>query len=177
MLAVVDRNGDGVISYSEFRCMMGANPILLQQLQFCEQISRNSFLDSRLEGFSTNNTQGWSYQIFQVDQMCMVMVSKVFGTGKKYRYRLTFWWQQIIFLKFCSKSNLAVANLENSGQVFQHQRLEQKWSYSEFMPSLLTSIVMHMPTQQDQLFPESQNQAMERAEDQHLKAAFNCRPF
>ena len=29
MLAVVDRNGDGVISYSEFRCMMGANPILL----------------------------------------------------------------------------------------------------------------------------------------------------
>ena len=29
MLEVVDRNGDGVISYSEFRCMMGANPILL----------------------------------------------------------------------------------------------------------------------------------------------------
>ena len=29
MLDVVDRNGDGVISYSEFRCMMGANPILL----------------------------------------------------------------------------------------------------------------------------------------------------
>jgi len=29
MLNVVDRNGDGVISYSEFRCMMGANPILL----------------------------------------------------------------------------------------------------------------------------------------------------
>ena len=29
MLNVVDRNGDGVISFSEFRCMMGANPILL----------------------------------------------------------------------------------------------------------------------------------------------------
>ena len=29
MLEVVDRNGDGVISFSEFRCMMGANPILL----------------------------------------------------------------------------------------------------------------------------------------------------
>ena len=29
MLEVVDRNGDGMISYSEFRCMMGANPILL----------------------------------------------------------------------------------------------------------------------------------------------------
>ena len=28
MLEVVDRNGDGVISFSEFRCMMGANPIL-----------------------------------------------------------------------------------------------------------------------------------------------------
>ena len=30
IMGVVDRNGDGVISYSEFRCMMGANPILLQ---------------------------------------------------------------------------------------------------------------------------------------------------
>ena len=29
IMGVVDRNGDGVISYSEFRCMMGANPILL----------------------------------------------------------------------------------------------------------------------------------------------------
>ena len=29
MMNVVDRNGDGVISFSEFRCMMGANPILL----------------------------------------------------------------------------------------------------------------------------------------------------
>ena len=29
IMSVVDRNGDGVISYSEFRCMMGANPILL----------------------------------------------------------------------------------------------------------------------------------------------------
>ena len=28
MLEVVDRNGDGVISYSEFRCMMGAHPLL-----------------------------------------------------------------------------------------------------------------------------------------------------
>ena len=29
MMNVVDRNGDGVISFSEFRCMMGANPIIL----------------------------------------------------------------------------------------------------------------------------------------------------
>ena len=29
MMDVVDRNGDGVISFSEFRCMMGANPIIL----------------------------------------------------------------------------------------------------------------------------------------------------
>ena len=29
MMRVVDRNGDGVISFSEFRCMMGANPIIL----------------------------------------------------------------------------------------------------------------------------------------------------
>ena len=29
MMGVVDRNGDGLISYSELRCMMGANPILL----------------------------------------------------------------------------------------------------------------------------------------------------
>ena len=29
MMNVVDRNGDGVISFSEFRCMMGANPVML----------------------------------------------------------------------------------------------------------------------------------------------------
>jgi len=29
IIEVVDRNGDGKISFSEFRCMMGANPILL----------------------------------------------------------------------------------------------------------------------------------------------------
>jgi Ca2+-binding EF-hand superfamily protein len=29
IIDVVDRNGDGKISFSEFRCMMGANPILL----------------------------------------------------------------------------------------------------------------------------------------------------
>ena len=29
IMGVVDRNGDGVISYSEFRCMMGANHIIL----------------------------------------------------------------------------------------------------------------------------------------------------
>ena len=29
MMRVVDRNGDGVISFSEFRCMMGANPVML----------------------------------------------------------------------------------------------------------------------------------------------------
>ena len=29
MMNVVDRNRDGVISFSEFRCMMGANPVML----------------------------------------------------------------------------------------------------------------------------------------------------
>ena len=29
MMNVVDRNGDGVISFSEFRCMVGANPVML----------------------------------------------------------------------------------------------------------------------------------------------------
>ena len=29
MMDVVDRNGDGVISFSEFRCMMGALPIII----------------------------------------------------------------------------------------------------------------------------------------------------
>ena len=29
MMNVVDRNGDGVVSFSEFRFMMGANPVML----------------------------------------------------------------------------------------------------------------------------------------------------
>ena len=29
MMNDVDRNGDGLISFSEFRCMMGANPVML----------------------------------------------------------------------------------------------------------------------------------------------------
>ena len=29
MIDTVDKNGDGKISFSEFRCMMGANPIIL----------------------------------------------------------------------------------------------------------------------------------------------------